>query len=1018
MASEYGFRLRFVRVWPLMALMLCAGAIPTARAAEVSAKAKATLERTGIDRGICAIRGLSDRDGAGFVTDVARGSELMVYFQSPRSEEVTAVREAAEAAGLLGSRVFVDLGDFDRVHLADNLAGAVLVSPSAEKALSEAELLRVLHPAGKAVLADREIVKPEAEGTDSWSHPYHGPDNNPQSTDRLATAPYLTQFLAEPKFCPMPEVSVAAGGRIFHAFGHIAHKANQNAMLNTLICANAYNGTILWQRPLAEGFMIHRNTMIATPEILYLADYRSCKLIDAATGKVTDEIVVPEGLSDGPVWKWMALVDGVLYALVGHDEVKIPTQRSDVPGLGHWPWGMWPGHDYRDPETNFGFGRTLLAINVADKEVLWSHRDDDYLDSRGMCLHGGRIYFCSPGKLLGCLDASNGQVLWETSDAELMELIRPAGKAQHYITGYSTSTYIKCNDELLFFAGPQQSRFVVVRADDGSLLWQKEHGNFQLVLREDAVYAAGPQQPGSPESCSGFKLAYDTGEVLAELPMRRACTRATGSVDSIFFRASGGTVRIDTASNRANHITPMRPPCHDGVIISDGNLHWGPWMCGCQLSLYGHICLTSARDFDFRPPVDGSRLKTFGDPRSVRPLAAKPGDWPTYQGDNARSSTTKATIPEHLCRQWSFRTHADGFPSAPITAGGMVFLGDRNGVVYAVGAADGKLRWKANTGGAIYFPPAVEEGRLFVGSADGRVYAFEAASGRLLWRFQAAPAERWIPVYGKLISNWPVAGGVVVQDGVVYAAAGIAHYDGTHVYALDAATGKVRWYNDTSGSTSARTHSGVSLQGSLCVRDGELRFAGGGVHEEARYELATGKCLNPPHDQPHAMFHTSFYAYYPDYGKYVSLACGQPDGKLLCYDATYEGSHHGRLMMLPPIPRASQRPPKTLSRWGIQWRRGPKPNPIWQQPAGRRFNSFVVGGHVLLAAGHNGHDDDGTSLLAVIDLGDGSDLCVEELPGPAVKAGTAVNGRGQVFVALRNGRLLAFAAPSAPSIVD
>ena len=59
--------------------------------------------------------------------------------------------------------------------------------------------------------------------------------------------------------------------------------------------------------------MIHRNTLIATPDLLYLADHRSCQRIDAATGEIKDEIVVPEGISDGPVWKWMALVDDVLY---------------------------------------------------------------------------------------------------------------------------------------------------------------------------------------------------------------------------------------------------------------------------------------------------------------------------------------------------------------------------------------------------------------------------------------------------------------------------------------------------------------------------------------------------------------------------------------------------------------------------------------------------------------------------------------------------------------------------------
>ena len=97
--------------------------------------------------------------------------------------------------------------------------------------------------------------------------------------------------------------------------------------------------------------------------------------------------------------------------------------------------------------------------------------------------------------------------------------------------------------------------------------------------------------------------------------------------------------------------------------------------------------------------------------------------------------------------------------------------------------------------------------------------------------------------YGKLISTWPVAGGVVVHDGVVYAAAGIAHYDGTHVVALDAVTGEVRWYNDSSGRLSAKVGNGISLQGRLSVRGGELCFDGGNVYGTARFDLQTGKCL-------------------------------------------------------------------------------------------------------------------------------------------------------------------------------
>lgn len=84
-----------------------------------------------------------------------------------------------------------------------------------------------------------------------------------------------------------------------------------------------------------------------------------------------------------------------------------------------------------------------------------------------------------------------------------------------------------------------------------------------------------------------------------------------------------------------------------------------------------------------------------------------------------------------------------------------------------------------------------------------------------------------IPVYGKLISTWPVAGGVVVHKGIVYAAAGIAHYDCTYVVALDAVTGEVKWYNDESGALSEKVNSGISLQGDLSIQRNELCFTGG-----------------------------------------------------------------------------------------------------------------------------------------------------------------------------------------------
>jgi outer membrane protein assembly factor BamB len=985
-------------------------AYPTASSGEMAARAAPAsaglLPNIGIERGICVVLGLPNQAGSGYVVDLARRSQLTIFFQSARTAEVAAVRQATANAGLLGTRVFADQGPARTIHLADNLAGAVLVADTAEGEVIESELLRVLHPEGVALAGKRRLVKPHPAGVDSWSHVFHRADNNPQSTDQSARAPYLTQFLADPKFCPMPEVSVAAGGRVFRAFGHIAHKANQNALLNTLLGINGYNGTILWQRPLREGFMIHRNTMVATPDFLYLADDESCKLLDARTGQLKGEIRLPEGSADGPVWKWLALEDGVLYALLGGQEVRPRTQRSEVMGLGHWPWGMWEGHEYKNPATNFGFGRTFVAIDPASRKVLWTARQEEPVDARGVCMKGGRLYFYSPGKSLICLNAASGQLAWRNSDRDLLEAIGVDGPAQHYITGYATTTFIKCNERYLFFAGPQRRRLVAASTENGKLLWHKEPGNLQLVLRGDVMYCAGPQRT------IGFKLACATGEQLAELPARRACTRATGTIDSVFFRAHGGTVRIDVAGDKARHIAPMRPPCQDGVIISDGLLYWGPWMCGCELSFYGHICLGPAGKFNFQPRIQDARfVAAEGDPTTVQPFDSYPGDWPAYLANNARTGATEAQIPRRVSRRWAYRLPGGVRPTAPISVGGTVFLGDDSGIVHALDANDGSVRWRAFTGGAIFFPPALGQGRLFIGSADGRVQALEAATGRRLWSFRAAPANRWIPVYGKLMSTWPVAGGVALSDGIVYAAAGIAHYDGTYVYALDAATGAVKWCNASSGRLSQQVDCGISLQGDLRLVDGELRFLGGGKHEFGRYDLKTGQCLNLPDHSLASQYRTAFYPYYPDYGRYLSLAHLLPDGKELLYDASYEGSQHSALTLLRSLPPGAQRPVKQEARWPLAPRGGPKRSVVWAEKSGRRFNAFVVSPGTLLAAGESGVGTAKSAFLAAMHTATGSDTWYEALPAAAVRGGIAVDHQGRIAVALENGEVLEFSGP-------
>ncbi len=303
------------------------------------------------------------------------------------------------------------------------------------------------------------------------------------------------------------------------------------------------------------------------------------------------------------------------------------------------------------------------------------------------------------------------------------------------------------------------------------------------------------------------------------------------------------------------------------------------------------------------------------------------------------------------------------------------------------------------------FPPAVANGRVYTGSADGRVYCHEAATGRKLWSYRVAPTERWIAVFGKLISTWPVAGGVLVENGTVYASAGIAHYDGTHVIALDAITGKLKWHNDSSGSLNEKVNSGVSMQGSLFMENGKLCFLGGGVQEVAQYNLEDGKCLNSPVENPQSGYRTAFYPYYPEYGNYVSLAHTLADGRELVFDASYEGNKFNFLHALAPLPLDSPKLTKERARWNAR-RGGAKRKVLWRDARSRRFAGFIVGKTRLIGVGDNGQQK--TPFIAIIDLKTGNDEWTARLPAQPIKGGASIDSTGRILVTLVDGRVMCF----------
>ncbi|HKD34954.1 MAG TPA: PQQ-binding-like beta-propeller repeat protein [Gaiellaceae bacterium] len=178
--------------------------------------------------------------------------------------------------------------------------------------------------------------------------------------------------------------------------------------------------------------------------------------------------------------------------------------------------------------------------------------------------------------------------------------------------------------------------------------------------------------------------------------------------------------------------------------------------------------------------------------------------------------------------------------SSPLVVGGLVYVGDWSGKVYALNAKSGRVVWTYQTGDKVKDGLAYAGGRVFFGSYDTHVYALSARTGKLIWKsgaqqrlgatgtFYSTPAVAYGRVYvgatdGKMYSFGATSGKLRWSHGTgsyVYASPAVwnrtvyaGSYDGTF-YAFDAATGDVRWQFKTAGPISG---SAVVINGVVYV---------------------------------------------------------------------------------------------------------------------------------------------------------------------------------------------------------
>lgn len=854
-----------------------------AQDAERAAQALAedVLQMSGRRAGICSM----PRDAAPELA-AALAKNFTVHAMAAADADVERAHALLDKAGLLGRSVYYEKGTPGDIPLAQWYCDIAVVADATDTnlpGLPGKEMWRVLSPyrgvalvgnpggagaglsaaalktwsvglGGSAEIVEKSgglwavVRKGALAGMDEWTHFQHDGGNNPVSHDTVLQPPYAIQYITPP-FTGAGGSSRFAGGRMFEMQGQQYKHGASRSLVASIWCRNAYNGRIIWQAPLPEYVDAKQLTAVATADTFYLLDNDKpgVRLIDPETGYLRKTISLGK---EGEQCKWFALDDGRVVALVGR---LAPAYPEDVTYHGR------TSGQYRDTvrQAKLNHGLRVCAYDLDADKILWDYKvAPDVVDPRAVAAWDGKVAFLVEdpeyvfgggdraaenvkGKRLVCLDASTGAVLWENTDEKLSNLNRQYQFifGREYYPGLIAST----DGVRLRLMGIYGNDIMVFDPDDGSMRWK--------IDRTDKRY-------GMPETFAGFfvdgKYYHDkrvfsasSGDLLEErIPWDGGCGVRTWSPAGIFGNGNNGSTGLAIKSD-----------CHMGSFVAGGVLNAARGWCDCNPVWRGTFALGPAGEVRNEPcKMLGSAADQLPDP-----LPVDAADWPTYRHDNDRTGATPAQVPtagkilwheapqnpyDYVTQYEVYAMRRQDQPVEPIAAGGLVFVGGSDGAITCLDAASGQRRWRFFCAARLYAPPTVAEGRVYAGAADGRVYCLDPRTGRLLWCVRVALDDRRIMVAEHLVNRWPVLTGVLVHEGVAYAAAGLADVSGVCVAALDAATGAVKWCNTEAGTSEGLKHS-LTPTGFMTVYGSKL-YVANRLGLQGRFDLETGEQLLLP----------------------------------------------------------------------------------------------------------------------------------------------------------------------------
>ncbi len=529
---------------------------------------------------------LSGGDGS-LAIALAQRSELQIYVVQNDAELARLARARIDAAGLTGRRVTVHVDSPGKTRYPNSFADLVVSSSTGDgsrlPAKTAAEAARLQRPWGGVVCtgaAGQLQVKARGplEDAGEWTHQYANAANTSFSSDRIVKGPLRMLWFRDSDL-DVPQRHGRGPAPLFSA-GRLYMEG-----LDSLVCADAYNGRQLWEHSLpgvlhaydADHLMGTSGTgsnYCLSPDGVYVRQQDRCLRLDPASGKKLAEFTVPElaASEKAPAkkspWGYIACEDGILLGTAANDEhvVRHAWRPADMVG-------------------QYTESRGLFALDSRTGKVLWKYPARHSIRHNAIALGNNVVYLIDrplaemdqgnrtgeapahPTGILVALDAKTGEKLWETEENIFGTLLVLSVKHEALLMSYQPTRF-KLPSEI----GGKLAAFDI---RTGRRLWEQEAKyTTRPMVNDRTVYAEGGAWDLLTGDARGFPFKRSYG-----------CGQLAGCEHLITFRsATLGYFDLTSQASETESFGGIRPGCWINALPVGGLVLVPDASAGCRCS--------------------------------------------------------------------------------------------------------------------------------------------------------------------------------------------------------------------------------------------------------------------------------------------------------------------------------------------------------------------------------------------------------------------------------------------------